>query len=154
MIQRRQTIFMLLTAIFSALLFFMPLASFNVEGVVMRFTVFGLRPQIDTLILSKSTWPLTVLTVLMTVLPLYTIFIYKKRELQVKLCHLNMILNLIFIGVVVLYYNADIKGITESVNVACFYGTALPLANLVLEIFAVRGIKKDIELLRSVDRLR
>lgn len=162
MIQRRQTIFMLLTAILSALLFFMPLASFVAGGNVMKFTIFGIQNPIDTLTLSKSyTWPLIVLTILMTILPIFAIFKYKKRELQVKLCHLVMLLNLVFIGIVFLYYDNDIQQIIAAVegdsyelDVAYFFGMVLPLVNLVLEILAVRGIKKDIELLKSVDRLR
>jgi len=162
MIQRRQTIFMLLTAILGAVLFFMPLASFEAGGYVMKFTIFGIQNPIDTLTLSKSyTWPLIVLTILMTIVPIFTIFKYKKRELQVKLCHLNMLLNIIFIGIVFLYYDNDIKeviaaveGDTYEFDVAYFFGMALPLVNLVLEILAIRGIKKDIELLKSVDRLR
>ena len=162
MIQRRQTIFMLLTAILSALLFFMPLASFVAGDNVMKFTIFGIQNPIDTLTLSKSyTWPLIVLTILMTILPIFAIFKYKKRELQVKLCHLVMLLNLVFIGIVFLYYDNDIQQIIAAVegdsyelDVAYFFGMVLPLVNLVLEILAVRGIKKDIELLKSVDRLR
>lgn len=153
---------MLLSAIVSALLFFIPLASFNADGNVMSFTIFGIQNPIDTLTLSKSyTWPLIVLTVLMTALPLYTIFRYKKRELQVKLSHLDMLFNIIFIGLVFLYYEADIQHIIAAVegdsyefDVAYFFGMAFPLVSLVLEILAIRGIKKDIELLRSVDRLR
>ena len=162
MIQRRQTIFMLLTAILSAVLFFMPLASFEAGGNVMKFTIFGIQNPIDTLTLSKSyTWPLIVLTILMTIVPIFTIFKYKKRELQVKLCHLNMLLNIIFIGIVFLYYDNDIKeviaaveGDTYELDVAYFFGMAFPLVNLVLEILAIRGIKKDIALLKSIDRLR
>ncbi|MBR6437625.1 MAG: DUF4293 domain-containing protein [Bacteroidales bacterium] len=162
MIQRKQTIFMFLAAIASALLFFMPLASFNADGNVMNFTIFGIKNPIETLTLSKSyTWPLIVLTVLMTILPLYTIFKYKKRELQVKLCHLNMLFNIVFIGIVFLYYDGDIQKIIAAVEgdsyeltVAYFFGMIIPLANLVFEILAIRGIKKDIELLKSVDRLR
>ncbi len=162
MIQRRQTIFMLLTAILSALLFFMPLASFVAGDNVMKFTIFGIQNPIDTLTLSKSyTWPLIVLTILMTILPIFAIFKYKKRELQVKLCHLVMLLNLVFIGIVFLYYDNDIQQIIAAVegdsyelDVAYFFGMVLPLVNLVLEILAVRGIKKDIELLKSIDRLR
>ncbi len=162
MIQRRQTIFMLLTAILSALLFFMPLASFNADGNVMKFTIFGIQNPIDTLTLSKSyTWPLIVLTILMTIVPIFTIFKYKKRELQVKLCHLNMLLNIVFIGIVFLYYDNDIKEVIAAVegdaynlDVAYFFGMAFPLANLILETLAIRGIKKDIALLKSIDRLR
>ena len=162
MIQRRQTIFMLLSAIISALLFFMPLISFNANGEVMRFTIFGIENPIDTITFSQSyTWPLIVLTILMTLAPLVTIFLYKKRELQVRLCHLNMLVNIIFIGLVFIYYESDVMSVIfavendiYSLDVAYFIGMAIPLVNLVLEILAIRGIKKDIELLKSIDRLR
>ena len=162
MIQRRQTIFMLLSVIITALLFFTPLMSFNANGEVMRFTIFGIKNPIETMSFSATyTWPLVVLTILMTVAPLVTIFLYKKRELQVRLCRLNMLVNIIFIGLVFIYYESDVMSVIFAVendiytlDVAYFIGMAFPLVNLVLEILAIRGIKKDIDLLKSVDRLR
>lgn len=162
MIQRRQTIYMFLAAIVSALLFFMPLASFDNGTSVMKFTIFGIQNPIETISLSNTyTWPLVVLTILMTLAPVITALLYKKRELQVKLCRLNMLVNIIFIGLVFLYYETDIQKVIAAVEgdnyeleVAYFIGMVLPLINLVLEILAIRGIKKDIELLKSIDRLR
>ena len=162
MIQRRQTVYMLLAAIVSALLFFMPLASFNADGNVMRFTIFGIQNPIETISLSMTyTWPLVALTVLMTIAPLVTIFLYKKRELQVRLCRIDMLMTIVFIGLVFLYYEKDLTKVIAAVegdeyqlDVAYFFGMALPLLGLVFEILAIRGIKKDIELLKSIDRLR
>ncbi len=162
MIQRRQTVYMLLSAIVSALLFFMPLASFNAGGNVMKFTIFGIQNHIETISLSTTyTWPLVVLTVFMTLVPLVTIFLYKKREIQVRLCRIDMLLTIIFIGLVFLYYENDLTKVIAAVegdeyqlDVAYFVGMALPLVSLILDILAIRGIKKDIELLKSIDRLR
>ena len=162
MIQRRQTIYMFLSAILSALLFFMPLASFEAEGNAMKFTIFGIQNPIESLSLSSTyTWPLVVLAVLMTIIPVYSAFRFKKRELQIKLCRLDMLLNVVFIGLVFLYYDADllkvisaVEGDTYQLDVAYFIGAAFPLVSLVCLILAIRGIKKDIELLKSVDRLR
>ena len=162
MIQRRQTIFMLLAAIASALLFFMPLISFVANGNAMRFTIFGIQNPIETMSLSTTyTWPLVLLTVLMTAVPLITIFLYKKRELQVRLCRLNMLFNIVFVGLVFLYYENDVLSVclaveddTYSLDVAYFIGMVIPLVNIVLEMFAIRGVKKDIALLKSIDRLR
>ena len=60
-----------------------------------------------------------------------------------------------------LYYESDlmkiivaVEGDTYQLDVAYFIGAAIPLVNLVLEILAIRGIKKDIELLKSINRLR
>ena len=162
MIQRRQTIFMLLSAIVSVLLFFMPLASFNAGGDVMKFTIFGIQNPVESISLSTTyTWPLLVLTILMALVPFVTIFLYKKRELQVKLCRLVLFLNVVFIGLVFLYYESDLLNVISAVegdeyelDVAYFIGMALPLVNLVLQILAIKGIKKDIDLIKSVDRLR
>lgn len=162
MIQRRQTVYMLLAAIVSALLFFMPLASFNAGGNVMKFTIFGIQNPIETISLSMTyTWPLVALAVLMTIAPLVTIFLYKKRELQVRLCRIDMFMTIVFIGLVFLYYEKDLTKVIAAVegdeyqlDVAYFFGMALPLLGLVFEILAIRGIKKDIELLKSIDRLR
>ena len=162
MIQRRQTIFMFLTAILSALLFFMPLVSFNDGNSIMKFTIFGIQNPNESLSLTTAyTWPLIVLTALMTIAPVVTAFLYKKRELQVRLCRLTMLLNIIFIGLVFLYYEADIQKVIAAVEgdeyqleVAYFIGMVIPLVNIVLQILAIRGVKKDIELLKSIDRLR
>ena len=162
MIQRRQTIYMFLSAIISALLFFMPLASFYADDNVMKFTIFGIQNPIENLSLSTTyTWPLVVLAVLMTLAPVVTALLYKKRELQVRLCRIDMLVNIIFIGMVFFYYESDlvkviaaVEGDTYKLGVAYFIGAAIPLVNLVLEILAIRGIKKDIELLNSINRLR
>ena len=162
MIQRRQTIFMLLSAIISALLFFVPLMTFKANDSVMSFTIFGIENPVEGITISQSyTWPLVVLTVLMTVLPIYTLLRYKKREHQVAMCRLDLLLNIVFVGLVFVYYESDILGVIIAVedeiynlDVAYFIGMAIPLVNLVLEILAIRGIKKDIELLKSIDRLR
>lgn len=162
MIQRRQTIYLFLAVVISALLFFMPLASFNANDKIMRFTIFGIQNPIEGISLSTTyTWPLVVLTILMTLVPLVAIFLYKKRELQVRLCRLAMLINIVFVGLVFIYYESDILAVIFAVendiytlDVAYFIGMAFPLVNLVLEILAIRGIKKDIELLKSIDRLR
>ena len=162
MIQRKQTVFLLLAAIISALLFFMPLVSFEANGNAMKFTIFGIQNPIENISLSTTyTWPLMVLTVLMTLAPIVTMFLYKKRELQVRLCRLTMLVTIIFIGLVFLYYESDLQEVIAAVegdqyqlDVAYFIGVVFPLVNLVLHILAIRGIKKDIDLLKSIDRLR
>ncbi len=156
MIQRRQTIFMILSAISCALLFFMPLAT--VKGTSVDFTIWGWSTINDP---KSYVWPIVVLTILMTALPFVTIFLYKKRMLQVRLCRIEMLLNIVFIGLVFLVYDKDyilaiqsIENAAETLKLACSIGLLMPLVSLIFEVFAIRGIKKDIDLLKSVDRLR
>lgn len=161
MIQRRQTIFMFLSAIISTLLFFIPLASFTDGTSFIRFSICGIENNVEGLTLSQSnTWPLIILTVLMIIVPIYTALRYKKRELQVKLCKIAMLINIVFIGVVLLYFEADIQAVIDTIEGndmmmnSRYFGIAIPVVNLILQIFAIRGVKKDIELLKSIDRLR
>lgn len=157
MIQRRQTVYMFLSAVICALLFFMPLAIIS-EAPSVRFTVLGWNTITES---NSYVWPLVALTIVMTALPLITIFLYKKRTLQVKLCRLEMLLSIIFIGLVYLVYDKDdinaVQAVgyeAETITLACYYGMIIPLVNIILELLAVRGVKKDIELLKSIDRLR
>jgi len=155
MIQRIQSLFMFLSAILSGLLFFFPLAAFDYGNVTMNLSVLGINNQIDATYFSSTyTWPLIVLTVLMIIIPIFTAFLYKRRQQQVKLCQLDMFLTAVFIGLVLLYYVSDVQTTIASESVSYKFGVIIPLVILVLDVLAIRGVKKDIELLKSVDRLR
>lgn len=155
MIQRIQTVFLFLAAIFAGVLFFSPIAAFEHGAEVMKLTVLGVNNQVDAQYFNAIyTLPLLVLTILVVAIPMVTIFMYKKRELQIKLSSLNVFLNAIICGLIFLYYTSNIEKTIAAEGVAYLFGTYIPLINMVLSILAMRWIKKDIELLRSVDRLR
>jgi hypothetical protein len=90
----------------------------------------------------------------MLVVPFVTIFLYKKRELQLKLSSLNVFLNALFCGLIFLFYVDNVQEILSAETVTYAFGTYIPLINMVLSILAMRWIKKDIELIKSIDRLR
>ena len=94
------------------------------------------------------------ITLLIVVLPFITIFLYKKRELQLKLSSLNTFLNAILCGLIFLYYSSNIQKTLAIETLSYSFGTYIPLINMVLSVLAMRWIKKDIELIKSVDRLR
>ena len=155
MIQRIQTVFLFLAAIFAGVLFFSPIAAFEHGAEVMKLTVLGVNNQVNAQYFNAIyTLPLLVLTILVVAIPMVTIFMYKKRELQIKLSSLNVFLNAIICGLIFLYYTSNIEKTIAAEGVAYLFGTYIPLINMVLSILAMRWIKKDIELLKSVDRLR
>ena len=155
MIQRIQTVFLFLAAVFAGDLFFSPIAAFEHGAEVMKLSVLGVNNQVDAQYFNAIyTLPLLVLTIFVVVLPLVTIFMYKKRELQIKLSSLNVFLNAIICGLIFLYYVSNVEKTIAAEGVAYLFGTYIPLINMVLSILAMRWIKKDIELIRSVDRLR
>lgn len=155
MIQRIQTVFLFLAAAFAGVLFFAPIVSFEHVNDLMRLTIYGVQNQVDAQYFSGVyALPLLILTLFLVAVPLVTMFLYKKRELQLKLSSLNVLLNAILCGVIFLYYSSNIQKTLSIETLSYLFGTYVPLINMVLSILAMRWIKKDIELIRSVDRLR
>ena len=147
MIQRIQTVFLFLSAVFAGILFFAPIASFGVGGEILNLSIFGVENHTNAFLLLA-------LAILMLVVPAVTIFMYKKRELQLKLSSLNVFLNALFCGLIFLFYVDNIQEKLQAKTVVYAFGTYIPLINMVLSILALRWIKKDIELIKSIDRLR
>ena len=147
MIQRIQTVFLFLSAVFAGILFFVPVASFSFGNELVNLSIFGAGDYANALLL-------LILTILMLLVPIVTIFMYKKRELQLKLSSLNVFLNALFCGLIFLFYVDNIQEKLSADTVVYAFGTYIPLINMVLSILAMRWIKKDIELIKSIDRLR
>ena len=89
---------------------------------------------------------------LITTLSLLSILFYKKRQNQFVMNRLNMILNLILLGLFV-YRSLKVSGETVVVSEKGI-GMFLPIVAIVLLVLANKAIKKDEDLVKSVDRLR
>ena len=92
---------------------------------------------------------------LSTTLSIVSILSYKKRKNQFVMGRLNIILNLILLGLFV-YQSQNLSGEADpSVAVSeKGIGMLLPIVSIVLLSLANRAIKKDEDLVKSVDRLR
>jgi len=84
-------------------------------------------------------------------LSVITIFLFKTRQTQFVLGRLNIILNLILLGLFV-YRLLTVSG--ETANSEKGIGLLLPVLSIVLLVFSNKAIKKDEALVKSVDRLR
>jgi hypothetical protein len=161
MIQRRQSLYLLLAAIVCILLLVMdaPVTTgtfksedgnlFSYHVSVLKTTIL---PEPVTQYYHTSLIVALVINILISVV---AIFSYAKRGLQLKLVAFNFL----FIGLQAFYMLFNHYNLTkiEGVNLlTTVYQLTLiaPLLLAVLNILALRGIKKDIELLASVDRLR
>ena len=81
-----------------------------------------------------------------------TIFLYKKRKLQIKICYIILFL-------LVLIYVVNLIFAQQCLPIATFFQYArltfiFPFISLIFIYLAIRGIKKDEKLVRSLDRLR
>jgi len=137
MIQRIQTLYLLLVAVLSGVLpFIFPLWQDELGENPVFFT------QNTTHI---------ILFGLSFTLSLFSIFEYKKRQNQFVLNRLNIVLNLILLGLFV-YRSLKLPG--EEISSKKGIGIFLPILVIVLLVLANRSIKKDEELVKSADRLR
>lgn len=136
MFQRIQTVYMLISAIVTgALPFVFPLWIDNQKNEVF-FT---------SSIIYISVF------VLSTVLAIYSMINFKKRQHQFVLNRLNMIFNFILLGFFV-YWSLNLSG--EALVSEKGIGMFLPAISIVLLVLANKAIKKDEDLVKSVDRLR
>jgi hypothetical protein len=137
MIQRIQTIYLLLAFVVTGVLpFLIPLWTMA-DGKEYFF----MQSQVYVVILGLS-----------TTLSLLGIISYKKRQNQFVIGRLNMILNLILLGLFV-YRSLNVSGETAAVSEKGI-GMFLPIVAIVLLVLANKAIKKDEDLVKSVDRLR
>ena len=137
MIQRIQTIYLFLAFVVTGiLLFFIPLWTMSNEK-----DFYFMQSKVYTILLGLST-TLSVLSILS----------YKKRQNQFVIGRLNIILNLILLGLFV-YRSLNLSGETPAVSEKGI-GMFLPVIAIVFLVLANKAIKKDEDLVKSVDRLR
>ncbi|MFM2136803.1 MAG: hypothetical protein RL021_2203 [Bacteroidota bacterium] len=144
MIQRIQTLFLLVVALLSALLFYIPVYTIPVVSPV--------EPVAGNDYLVSSNTLLSIINGSVGILSLVCIFLFRNRNLQMRLANVNLLLICILIGL--LFFLADTLGTTRQAPISYGYGSYLPLIQLIFTFLASRAIRKDEELVRSADRLR
>ena len=147
MIQRIQTVYILLSAILTGLLFSLPFAEIAYNDQLFLFDVRGIVRN-DTV--QENGLPLGLLIGLILVLHIYTLFIYKKRILQIRILVFTIILMIGLFGLFYFftYYTFDDAQISFKMAVI------FPLIAVILDYLAIRNIGKDEALIRSIDRIR
>ncbi|WP_347049650.1 DUF4293 domain-containing protein [Flavobacterium olei] len=136
MIQRIQTVYLFLAfAATGILMLFVPLWTTSAGK-----SFFFMQDQLYTVLLGLT-----------TMLSIISIMSFKKRQNQFVLNRLNIILNLILLGLFV-YRSLNLSGETEVSEKGI--GMFLPIVAIVLLVLANKAIKKDEDLVKSVDRLR
>ncbi len=160
MIQRIQTLFLLVAFVASVLLFFFPFASiYSGDGMAYyKFYVYGFinkSPDSESIFSFMTTLPLLLLNAIVAAAALGAVFLYKNRIRQLKVVRLTIFMEIVFIGLVLFVYNKIIeKNLMASPNYQDEFAIYFPLISLVFLVLANRFILKDEKLVRSVDRLR
>lgn len=153
MLQRIQTVYLLLVTALTLALFFLPLAVLQSGDALYSFDVFGLNTLLGEKELLNPTWGLVVLAVTVMIISLVTIFLFKKRMLQIRLTIFNTILLVGFYGLfayMICLFKSNFGDLTYSLK----FATAFPAVSIVLNYLAIRNIGADEALVRSLNRLR
>lgn len=157
MIQRIQSVFLLLAALSAVLLFFYPVAEyFDGINYAITFHIHHLQDHVpgnEQIFPSAFLLPLIILNALTGILALLTLFMYKQMVVQLRLARIALFLNVLLIGGLFFFYTGQIAKMVM-IDPQYKFGIYLPVITLLFLVLAMRSIQKDIKLVRSADRLR
>jgi hypothetical protein len=137
MIQRIQTVYLLLAAVAALLLLFLPIGALSLET----------SAELD-LIKATEVIALMALVLVMVSLPLLAIFLYAKRGLQIQVGGVGLLTALAFIAVFLAGFASEFDAFQPMA------GAAMPVLYVVFVLLAIRGIRADEKLVKSMDRFR
>jgi hypothetical protein len=152
MIQRPQSLLLLIVFVLSLLPLTGPLSVFVTEGSELVLSHSGLREASGTK-LDLPTWPLMVYFALMAALGFFTLFSYRNRVRQMRLCIFLMILAAGSVGMI-LFYHWMIHSTRETTATLYRWRSLIPPVNFVLLYLAFRMIRRDELLVKAYDRIR
>ena len=149
MIQRIQTVYLLIVGILLIVCMCMPVGAF----VYPDMNIY----EMSNLCITNpegapdySTWALMGILTISTVLSFVTIFLFKKRMLQIRLTVFSTILLFgYYITLVAFVYM-----LKEQASFSPSWMVCLPFIGIVLNWLAIRAIGKDEVLVKAYDRLR
>jgi CDP-diglyceride synthetase len=152
MIQRIQTIYLLISLVAWSLLFFNPVIAFtNDAGGAWLLFANGIR-EAESGKITQAAVPMLILFVLVEILALISVLAYRRRALQLRITVLNMMLQLLSYGIIALYTVQGKNSLAAHAGLLFF--SIMPLLASVCSFLAFRGIRRDMLLLRALDRLR
>ena len=154
MIQRIQTIYLLLAAALTACTTFLSLGTFSTGTEEFTLRAFGLKDAEGATV--QSTIYMGILLTLALAVAVVTIFLFKRRLLQIRMCVVEMILLVGAQAMTAIYYYLSCR-VLSSVEFQA-HSLKLPLVfpviALIFTFLAARAIFRDEMLVRSVDRIR
>jgi len=153
MIQRTQSLYLLTVVIVYLLLFFFPIATYpslatdSASEIVSKFSILNITNANP-----NSTIPLIIAVIVLAITTIVTIFLYKKRIMQIRITSILLLVHIAFVAA--LFYVADT--LTKKFGTQAVYGIGsyIALLPLVFLVLANRDIRKDEKMVKSTDRLR
>lgn len=150
MIQRKQTLFLLLAVILGVVTLSLPVASVTAEGLTVSqiYNLFWLDGQH---VAHFSVWPLFAILLVATAVSVLTIFLFKNRLLQAKLCAVSMLLYIVWYIALIVVSKSQAP---DALNFQPAFVAVLPAVCAILCMMARKGVLADEKLVRAADRIR
>lgn len=152
MIQRIQTLYLLVAGIFPAISLFVPLVVFSKGARWASMSAFGCESALVQELAGFHPYGLLVFTLLASLSALYAIFGYKNRKSQIKKVYLTIVFNVIWYVAL----GAYTYSVSERIGLGYTFtiSALLPIIALIALFLALKGIRKDEALVRAADRIR
>jgi uncharacterized membrane protein YhhN len=155
MIQRIQTVYLLIIVLLSGFTIFSPVADLlnTASGLTYIINLKGIYlVQGTENIYQSSVWSLSMVSLLIPFLSIITILTYKDRIKQIRFSVINMLLMIGFYVLLFLYLWLGSKNLNADwhLRTVCI----LPLISIVFNYLAIGAIGKDEALVKSMDRIR
>lgn len=156
MIQRKQSLFLLVAIALSTISFFSPIYIGSTTDYQVTISAFGGQVTQNETTIDLNTMYIGINIVLVIIFSLLAIFKYNNRALQMKICLLNIFIVIANSGAAHTLALGEVKNIlgTSSVEGSLSIGYLLFVSTTFLYILSYYFIKKDEKLVKSVDRIR
>lgn len=156
MIQRKQTLYLLASGLLMLAMLFLTFAKVTTQDMIYAFKATGLEDLSGEIV--QPSWVLFGLTAAITLISFISIFLYRKRILQMRLTIFNLLIKVGFYLLVFLVYRPSfieaIVDTTQDLSMSITPWLAFPIVAMIFDYLAYRGIAVDEKTIRFMDRLR
>ena len=154
MIQRIQTVYLMVATLVMVVALIFPIATLNADGNELVIKAFGFSAE--GVALPHLPLYMGILLAIATALPFVIIFLYKRRMVQFRLCgvELALLVGALIFEAVYCYIAFDALNAVGAVELSLGFAAFMPLVAIPFVALAMKGILRDELLVRSLDRIR
>ncbi len=153
MIQRIQSIYLFLAALFMGGLFLQSADLLKIDTT--NPTVLSDMEYFNDKVLDIYDQNILIAFVVVVIaFSLLALFLFRNRKLQITLSRVSMLVVLLFFILSIYISYADLASFISSIKITPSFGIFLPILAIICLVLAVKGIRKDDNLVKGMDRLR
>jgi hypothetical protein len=156
MIQRVQSVYLLLVTVLMSFLLIRPYAEQTVtKDQVLTFRTYAIKINTgnNASAVYKTTVPVIAMVLITSLLSFASIFFYNRRIIQIRLCIVNSIL-LVALLITMFFYYSSTRGSLTVVYQTFKIPAIFPLLCIVFNLMAYKAIRHDELLVNSYNRMR